>query len=299
MGGDGGSLNNSRHEHTRLRLSVLHRRDAATEAAYNSQRASTTHCALTQVPLRPPHVVGDRLGQLYDKEGLLRHLLRRAARERGGEGEREGEEERLGGCGEKKGNINWDGGEVDVVSHIRSMKRDTVDVKLMWERKGERDGADGREDVDRDGFVGGSGATTFVCPLTRRAVTPDGRFSFGWRCGCVVADGIPVPLSSREGGEGAGDGEVCMVCGAVGQRVRLGMTRAERKALLSGLLEEQQRRKARAQAPKRKRKRDARDSHHRPVATDSGMPQNPSCPNLKNLRRDIHSHPPSASGVPI
>lgn len=106
MGGDGGTLNNSRHEHTRLRQSVTDSRGGA-EHVTQRQRASTTHCALSQVPLRPPHIVVDRLGQLYDKEALLRHLIRRKASVSSSQGV-----------------------TTDPVRHIHSVRKDTATVRF-------------------------------------------------------------------------------------------------------------------------------------------------------------------------
>lgn len=106
MGGDGGTLNNSRHEHTRLRAAVLRLPDVAAEAARLRQRSSVTHCALTKELLQPPHVVADRLGQLFSKEALLRHILHRHAH--------------------PPPLNNSD----DALAHIRSIKKDTTTVHL-------------------------------------------------------------------------------------------------------------------------------------------------------------------------
>lgn len=104
MGGDGGTLNNSRHEHTRLRAAVLGLPDASSAAARLRQTSSVTHCALTKEVLQPPHVVTDRLGQLFNKESLLRHILHRhSAPSPVAE---------------------------DVFAHIRSIKKDTAAVQL-------------------------------------------------------------------------------------------------------------------------------------------------------------------------
>ncbi|CAN8067346.1 unnamed protein product [Agarophyton chilense] len=101
MGGDGGTLNNSRHEHTRLRASVLGTPAAAAQRL-KRQRASVTHCALSKQPLRESHVVVDRLGQLYNKDALITYLLRRARQPP----------------------------LVDAFAHITSLKRDTACVRF-------------------------------------------------------------------------------------------------------------------------------------------------------------------------
>lgn len=77
MGGDGGTLNNSRREHTRLRREILG--PGAVTAAAKS-RASVRTCAVSKEPLQPPHVVADWSGVLYNKEALVSCLLVRARR---------------------------------------------------------------------------------------------------------------------------------------------------------------------------------------------------------------------------
>lgn len=113
MGGDGGTLNNSRHEHTRLRQSILGRRDASTEQESNRQRASTTHCALTKEELQPGYVVVDRLGQLYNKEALLRHLIHR----------------------QESNQTNCNDDDDNEMSHIVSVRKDTVSINVQQEMK--------------------------------------------------------------------------------------------------------------------------------------------------------------------
>lgn len=191
MGGDGGSLNNSRAEYTRLRQTVCCKRNVSTDEAQNRQRASTTHCSLTKAELQPPHVVGDRLGQLYNKEALLRHMIFRAERSRAG-------------------HRNGDGDKESILAHIRSVKKDTVPVTLCT--------------VDDSGV--------FVCPVTRRTITPDGRFSFGWTCGCVAADRVPMEKGISRGAESS-----CLVCGVYGERIPLGTTMDCRQALRKDIMQ--------------------------------------------------------------
>lgn len=98
MGGDGGTLNNSRQDHVRLRREI---NGSSNGQDSETQRASVTECALSNEPLRPPHIVVDMAGQLYNKDSLISFLLER--RQRGNESE-------------------------GALSHLRSMKYDTVSV---------------------------------------------------------------------------------------------------------------------------------------------------------------------------
>lgn len=205
MGGDGGTLNNSRHEHTRLRQSILGRRDASTEEESNRQRASTTHCALTKEELQPGYVVVDRLGQLYNKEGLLRHLIHR-----------------------QESDQNDDD---DEMSHIASVKKDTVTINVRQEMK--------------DGF--------FLCPVTKRCVTAEGGFSVQWPCGCIVSDAIPKTVSLSTHGD---DGRPCPNCNTcVTNTVPLGLSSAKRRteqARLVALRKEKKKNKKKRKAAQSK-----------------------------------------------
>lgn len=78
MGGDGGTLNNSRQDHVRLRREI---RFLSSVADSDTQRASVTECALSNEPLHPPHIVVDRAGQLYNKDTLISFLLERRQKE--------------------------------------------------------------------------------------------------------------------------------------------------------------------------------------------------------------------------
>ncbi|KAI0567712.1 Replication termination factor 2 [Gracilaria domingensis] len=106
MGGDGGTLNNSRHEHTRLRATVLGAPTLTTQHRLKRQRASVTHCELSKQPLSPPHIVVDRLGLLYNKDALINYILHRA-REKTAQN--------------------------DALSHIVRLKRDTARVRFVSE----------------------------------------------------------------------------------------------------------------------------------------------------------------------
>lgn len=206
MGGDGGSLNNTREEYTRLRRTLQQNRDISADEAHNRQRSSTTHCALTKVELQPPHVVGDRLGQLYNKEALLRHMILRAERVRTGQ-------------------CTGDSGTDSILSHIRSVKKDTVTISLRT--------------------VDGSGL--FVCPITRRTITPEGRFSFGWTCGCVAADSVPVDTGTINGTQSP-----CLVCGTRGERIPLGMTLERRQVVRKAIIQKREKRSKEGNHGKRK-----------------------------------------------
>lgn len=99
MGGDGGTLNNSRREHVRARASIL----GPVSTPTSTQRASVAECALTKQSLTPPHVVVDRLGQLYNKEALISYILTRRSRK---------------------------SSKVDVFAHIKSVRKDTASVRF-------------------------------------------------------------------------------------------------------------------------------------------------------------------------
>lgn len=75
MGGDGGTLNNSRAEHAAVRRSLNLASDG--DARRRLSRASVRECALTGEPLRPGETVVCRAGQLYNREAVVSHLLRR------------------------------------------------------------------------------------------------------------------------------------------------------------------------------------------------------------------------------
>lgn len=78
MGGDGGTLNNSRADHVRMRAALGGSAAAAdAKAGRLRARASVTECAASRQPLAAP-VVADRLGQLCNKEALIGVLLARS-----------------------------------------------------------------------------------------------------------------------------------------------------------------------------------------------------------------------------
>lgn len=78
MGGDGGTLNNSRADHVRMRAALGGSAAAADAKAGRARaRASVTECAVSRAPLAAP-VVADRLGQLCNKEALIGVLLARS-----------------------------------------------------------------------------------------------------------------------------------------------------------------------------------------------------------------------------
>lgn len=78
MGGDGGTLNNSRHDHVRMRRELGGAVGAMKAAALSAkERSSVSVCAASRQPLRMPIVV-DRLGQLYRKDALIACMLERA-----------------------------------------------------------------------------------------------------------------------------------------------------------------------------------------------------------------------------
>ncbi len=70
MGGDGGTLNNTRAEHATIRRSATVRRTNPTA------RASVRECTLTHEELIPTEVAVDVAGQLYNKSALLENLLK-------------------------------------------------------------------------------------------------------------------------------------------------------------------------------------------------------------------------------
>lgn len=77
MGGDGGTLNNSRADHVRMRAELGGYTDAqALSSARARERASVSVCAASRQRLAPPVVV-DRLGQLFNKDALIAVMLDR------------------------------------------------------------------------------------------------------------------------------------------------------------------------------------------------------------------------------
>lgn len=179
MGGDGGTLNNSRKEQLLLRKGVNGSPDLESELG---KRSSVSECAISNKPLRPPNVVVDRAGQLYNKDALISFLLDRRAHPK-----------RI----------------TKSFSHIRSIKRDTAPVRCS------------------------TGVATLVCPVTRKEVSREGRFTVGWTCGCVTAPVHDVPgLETFKTGSEEADDIECLACGERGPRVRLGLPLSERLELI-------------------------------------------------------------------
>ncbi|GJQ09069.1 hypothetical protein GpartN1_g860.t1 [Galdieria partita] len=80
MGGDGGSLNNTRLELVQVRKDILgKRRKTSDEAPGDAKEANYRTCAISREPLKPP-VVACKLGYLFNKEALIRFLLERKAK---------------------------------------------------------------------------------------------------------------------------------------------------------------------------------------------------------------------------
>lgn len=78
MGGDGGTLNNSRHDHVRMRRELGGAVGASKTAALTAkERTSVTLCSASRQPLAMPIVV-DRLGQLFRKDALIACMLEQA-----------------------------------------------------------------------------------------------------------------------------------------------------------------------------------------------------------------------------
>lgn len=75
MGGDGGTLNNTRAEHARIRHSAYGSRRPSSRR--NPVRSSISQCYLSNEPLNSREVVMDKLGQLYNKSALIEALLNR------------------------------------------------------------------------------------------------------------------------------------------------------------------------------------------------------------------------------
>mmetsp|Transcript_5860 Transcript_5860/g.17583 ORF Transcript_5860/g.17583 Transcript_5860/m.17583 type:complete len:248 (+) Transcript_5860:107-850(+) len=99
MGGDGGSLNNSRLELVRVRKEMMGQKGKNSVEKDVRDRDKWTTCAISRERLSPP-VVACRLGYLYNKEQLIRFLRDKQLRKRTPE-----------------------------FSHVRSLK-DVVDCKL-------------------------------------------------------------------------------------------------------------------------------------------------------------------------
>lgn len=209
MGGDGGTLNNSRREHVRLRNRVLGV-SAGNAGAASVQRASVTECALSKARLSPPHVVVDRAGNIYNKESLIAYVLARRSREKGD--------------------------DPDPFAHIQSMKRDTAPVRFL---KGEKQ---------------------LMCSVTRKVAFVEGRFTIGWKCGCVTA---PVHGVVGVGGTDENGDEKCIACDKKGSRVRIGTTLADRQKVVEKLRKTEKARKG-------KKKRKADDVEQASIAMNGG-----------------------------
>lgn len=210
MGGDGGTLNNSRHEHTRLRDHINPPKQQNLR-----ERASVTHCAASKEPLQPPHVHVDRLGNLYNSEPLLRSLLHRA---------REAKVKPKEECVSE---------EPGAFAHIRSAKRDTASVKLQ-------------QDIDGIHFIctvtrkivteEGGFTVGWNCGCVTASVLGVKGVSNEAENGKCEYDG------NYEGKEGTAMNQICIQCGRKGTRVRLGMTLAERNEIRDAIVEARQHR---------------------------------------------------------
>jgi Rtf2 RING-finger len=177
MGGDGGTLNNSRLDHVRLRRELSVGGESASAQSLRASRSSVTLCAASRQALCAP-VVADRLGQLFNKDALIASMLARAP----------------------------------AFAHVRSLRRDTsAEVVLA---------ADSDDDA-------------LQCALTRDRVTPDGRFGVGWSCGCVTSNAAVEAVCGNTTAGNSGEDAECVVCGKMGRRIRLGLTREERDAILT------------------------------------------------------------------
>lgn len=220
MGGDGGTLNNSRHEHTRLRQSVMGlctKNEVLRQV--QAERGSVTDCAASKQRLQPPHVVVDRLGLLYNKEPLIGMLLQRAR---------------------KKGKDKEKGKETDVFAYIKSVKRDTRPVKLIRERE---DGGEFICEVTKKVVVVGQGFSVgWDCGCVTAKIDEAAANGIGKAKRDVNVTGSTKECISE-----------CMGCGQVGRRIVLGMTGLEREDIRNKLLDQQQTRK------KRKRKAEGGD----------------------------------------
>mmetsp|Transcript_21837 Transcript_21837/g.31666 ORF Transcript_21837/g.31666 Transcript_21837/m.31666 type:complete len:249 (-) Transcript_21837:743-1489(-) len=74
MGGDGGSLNNSRMELVRVRKEMMRKGSSSVVEKEVTQKDRWTTCAVSRERLKVP-VVACRLGYLYNKEALINLIL--------------------------------------------------------------------------------------------------------------------------------------------------------------------------------------------------------------------------------
>jgi len=178
MGGDGGSLNNSRHELVAMRHIVMGRKGNDSMTKSMQRREAWTRCALSQKLLRPPVVICRR-GYLMRKEELLLHLLER----------------RRGGRRESN----------DIVGHVRSHK-DVVEIDTEWVDLNEKE--TDPVCVFRCSLTGkeGSGAHRFVvcspcgCVMFRGAINELGAGNAKEcpKCGRAIAEQIAINPDDRE-----------------------------------------------------------------------------------------------------
>eukprot|EP00871_Galdieria_phlegrea_P000046 jgi/Galph1/1041/GphlegSOOS_G5840.1 len=82
MGGDGGSLNNTRLELVQMRKDVLGKRKrTSNDAPGDTKEVNYKTCAISREPLKPP-IVACRLGYLFNKEALIHYLLERKEKQK-------------------------------------------------------------------------------------------------------------------------------------------------------------------------------------------------------------------------
>lgn len=140
QGNDGGSI---------AKRDDLVRTKPSTETADQDEvrHSLWTQCRLSKAPLARP-VMADRLGQLYNKDGVIEYLLRRARHEA-------------------------TDAENKVAGHLRGLK-DVREVALTPNPV--------RRDADDKLYY------PYACPLTQRALNGKFRAVCLWPCGCVLSE---------------------------------------------------------------------------------------------------------------
>lgn len=135
-------------------------------------RVKATTCALSHQSLRHP-VVSDALGRLYNKDAVVKYLLKRA--------------EDSGGVAAAVGNGNGANSDDVVAGHLRGLK-DVRSLKLESNPKLSNHRESHFKDGQGVGHDDEEAPAPFVCPLTTREMNGKHRFVYLVPCGCVMSE---------------------------------------------------------------------------------------------------------------
>jgi hypothetical protein len=138
-----------------------------------------TTCAISNKPLANP-VVSDKLGRLYNKDSVVKYLLKRAESQKSKE---------------------------DVVAgHIKGLK-DVKELKLESNPSFTREIVASKSTEEEL-------PAPFICPLTQREMKGKHRFVYLATCGCVMSEsGLRGVVSEQTSEQGQEQVASCPVCG--------------------------------------------------------------------------------------